>query len=687
MARTRRHLLLVEDTPQHQELMLNHLAGTHPEWSVDAFWAGEEALAAAQHTFYDAAILDFTLPGELTGLDIGARLRAMVPDMPLVLVTARGSEKIAAQALRTGFAEYLIKEGDYLELLPLAVDRAIQTVEAAREREQMRRDLLRRTEELSALNAVSSAVVSSLSLEEILAEALGRTIAVIGAEAGAIFVVDAARRVASLGAYQGLDTLSINLLERWDPSRTGIRRLLEDRRAVTTMADIIRLESIEAFSEEEMAELEEFVATPLKARGTLMGVLCVRARPDHPFTAAERSLFAALGRPIGMAMANAQLYQQTREQLQELEAGQERLMAAARATVAQNLASGIAGEINNALTSIRGSAQMILREKGISASIESDALRILEGCERIVRLTDSLTSMMSPPEGRRAPHNVNRIVNQCIERLKQSTDALGIAVTTQLAPRLPTVSIEGEALEQALLNLMINAVEAMPHGGELHIATGMENENVFIMVRDTGEGIPEENLSRIFDPNFTTRRDRGRMRGIGLGLFVTQNLVQSRGGTISVRSEVGKGSTFTIRLPATRPAEGTAPEEVFIWSEASEEDLLRCAGLVLNTRARQVAVGHGRIEGLTKMEARLLEVFMRHPNKVLKRAFLMKEVWETDYIGDTRTLDVHVHWLRQKIEDDPGNPHLLRTIRGVGYCFGLGPTEDELRHARRAPLR
>lgn len=77
------------------------------------------------------------------------------------------------------------------------------------------------------------------------------------------------------------------------------------------------------------------------------------------------------------------------------------------------------------------------------------------------------------------------------------------------------------------------------------------------------------------------------------------------------------------------------------------------------------------------MEARLLEVFMRHPNKILKRAFLMKEVWETDYIGDTRTLDVHVHWLRQKIEEDPSRPRLLRTIRGIGYRFGLGPAEDE----------
>ena len=676
MSNDRKHLLLVEDTPQHQELMLGRLAEERPTWVVDAFPSGEEGLDSARSTPYDAAILDSTLPG-MNGLDVAQELHELVSDMPMVLVTARGSEKIAAQALRAGVSEYLIKEGDYLELLPLAISKAIQSVEAAREREQMRKDLIRRTEELSALNDVGTAVAASLTLDDVLAEALDRTLDVVGAEAGAIYVVDTARRRAIIGEYQGIDTQTLTLMQTWTPSRSGSRRLMEERRAVTTLAEVFRLANPDDPDNQEWIPLEAYLAVPLKAGNSLVGLLCARPVENRIFSSEESSLLAALGKPIGMAMANARLYQQTREQLQELQEGQERLVAAARSVATGRLAAGMAGEINNAMTAIRGSAQVILREKELSRAVEGDTLRILEGCDRVMRLSESLTSMIVQPDGHKAPHSVNRTVSGCVERLQQSCEALGIATITNPAPRLPTVSIEGDALEQALLNVMINAVEAMPNGGKLTITTGMENEMVVIAISDIGEGISAENIERIFDPDFTTRRDRGRIRGLGLGLFATQNLVQSRGGTVSVRSELGRGSTFVIRLPATRaPDVSPADADFFAWTETDPEELISEAGLVLNPRGKQVAVGKGRIEGLTKMEARLLETFMQNVNRVLTRQFLMKEVWETDYFEDTRTIDVHVHWLRQKIEENPSRPRLLRTVRKVGYRFGRLSSDD-----------
>jgi DNA-binding response OmpR family regulator len=85
---------------------------------------------------------------------------------------------------------------------------------------------------------------------------------------------------------------------------------------------------------------------------------------------------------------------------------------------------------------------------------------------------------------------------------------------------------------------------------------------------------------------------------------------------------------------------------------------------------RQVSTGNGA-QKLTPQLCRLLEVFMLNPEKILSRKFLMKEVWETDYIGDTRTLEVHICWLRKKIEEDPRHPRYLRTVRGVGYHFSV----------------
>ena len=96
--------------------------------------------------------------------------------------------------------------------------------------------------------------------------------------------------------------------------------------------------------------------------------------------------------------------------------------------------------------------------------------------------------------------------------------------------------------------------------------------------------------------------------------------------------------------------------------------LLRVGDLTLNLESRHLTKG-GLTYKLTPKECELLEVFMSNEGKVLTRRFLMKRVWETDYLGDTRTLDVHIRWLREKIEDDPSAPLYLRTVRGVGYRF------------------
>jgi len=98
--------------------------------------------------------------------------------------------------------------------------------------------------------------------------------------------------------------------------------------------------------------------------------------------------------------------------------------------------------------------------------------------------------------------------------------------------------------------------------------------------------------------------------------------------------------------------------------------MLRIEDWTLNLDSRQIVTDNGA-QKLTPMLCRLLEVFMRNPGKVLNRKFLMKEVWETDYLGDTRTLEVHICWLRKKIEEDPHRPRYLRTVRGVGYRFSL----------------
>jgi len=103
--------------------------------------------------------------------------------------------------------------------------------------------------------------------------------------------------------------------------------------------------------------------------------------------------------------------------------------------------------------------------------------------------------------------------------------------------------------------------------------------------------------------------------------------------------------------------------------QARAPQVLTVDGLRLNLETRELHNGRG-VAHLTPKECRLLATFMRHPDRVLSHKFLMREVWETDYVGDTRTLQVHISWLRRKIEENPRRPTRLRTVRGVGYRFG-----------------
>lgn len=108
---------------------------------------------------------------------------------------------------------------------------------------------------------------------------------------------------------------------------------------------------------------------------------------------------------------------------------------------------------------------------------------------------------------------------------------------------------------------------------------------------------------------------------------------------------------------------------------SADESVLRVGDLVLNLKARSVKRG-GVAHHLTPKQFKLLELFMRHPDQVLTRRFIMNQVWETDYMDDTRTLDVHVRWIREKIEENPSRPVYLRTVRNVGYCLTVPQTDS-----------
>jgi two-component system NtrC family sensor kinase len=219
------------------------------------------------------------------------------------------------------------------------------------------------------------------------------------------------------------------------------------------------------------------------------------------------------------------------------------------------LAAGVVHEINNPLATIAACAESIERridEGEFAASdAESDLIEYLglikSEAFRCKTITTDLLDFSRIRVGERAPVDVGEIVRSAANLITHQKRSLGIAQEIEVEDDLPRVSADASQIQQAIIALATNAIDAMPDGGQLILRAFSKGPRVVIEVADTGEGIPQENMSKIFEPFFTTK-DVGK--GTGLGLAVCYGIISEHGGRISVRSNVGKGTTFSIFLQA-----------------------------------------------------------------------------------------------------------------------------------------
>lgn len=215
------------------------------------------------------------------------------------------------------------------------------------------------------------------------------------------------------------------------------------------------------------------------------------------------------------------------------------------ATIGQ-LAAGIAHELNNPLTDILGFAQLASNRPDLPEETYQDLVRIVKSSlyarEVIKRML--LFSRQSRPQ--QSQVNLNDLLEQWRDFFEFRCAKNNIHIAMQTDADLPQISGDPAQLNQVLVNLVINAIHAMPAGGRLTISTGTTGEHAFVTIQDTGEGIKEEIFDKIFLPFFTTKDVD---KGTGLGLAVVYGIVKEHGGTITVRSKAGAGATFEVRLP------------------------------------------------------------------------------------------------------------------------------------------
>lgn len=230
--------------------------------------------------------------------------------------------------------------------------------------------------------------------------------------------------------------------------------------------------------------------------------------------------------------------------MREIKELQEKVRRAERLASLGRLAAGIAHEIRNPLSSIRGFAHYFQGKFDPETKDVKYAKAMVGEIDRLNRIIEALLNFARPAEPELQPCSVEDVLNHVLQLVQTDVNAKEVKVVTDIEDDIPNVMLDRDQMIQALLNILLNAVNAVDKGGEISVSIYMEMDTLQIGISDTGSGISPEDLPRVFDPFFTTRKD-----GTGLGLAIVHRIIENHNGEIGVESKPGEGTTFTVRLP------------------------------------------------------------------------------------------------------------------------------------------
>jgi two-component system, NtrC family, sensor kinase len=396
----------------------------------------------------------------------------------------------------------------------------------------------------------SKDMVSIVDLEN-LSNSLVKTVSrALGTETASLYLLDEAKGVYNLKANIGrekelypkaLPLRSDPLIQRLKGSQEGIvREELEMARDEMSGLQVA----------EKMSELEAEISVPITSKEKLIGILNLGHKERKEiYSNEDLELLSTLANQAAIAIENARLYE-------NLKQSQDTLRRADRLSSLGLLTAGLAHEIRNPLVAIRTFTQLLPERYDDAEFREGFQGLALKEVDRICGLINDLLSFARPSRPNVAEESMNDVVDGIARILETEAKEKGVGITRDFALNLPRVWIDREQMKQVFMNLILNAIQAMGEGGLISIATRLTSRNdpghtgefLQVEIRDTGVGIPPENLDHIFDPFFTSKEE-----GSGLGLSISHQIVQEHGGYVTVESKVGVGTTFFINLPIGKP--------------------------------------------------------------------------------------------------------------------------------------
>lgn len=434
-------------------------------------------------------------------------------------------------------------------------------VALAYENARLYRRLEERAEKLAAFSQVSRLMTSSETDERVFQAIAEAAVTLLGAAHARVWADDPEGRVLSSRGGFGFDPRIEASMTDYPliPYGQGLSGRIFESRTPEYIGDI---QSDPRWLNRRLLtelDLHAFAGVPLIAGDRALGVLAILFAERRKFTPEDKELMALLADHAAIALQNAQLYRRAQEAYDELSRAQAQLVRGETLRAVGELAAGAAHHLNNLLAIVLGRIQLALKKfdaPEIQRHLQPAEQAARDGAEVVARLSRFARGRAEP---RREPVDLNQVVDEVFEltrpRWQAETEARGIAIEARAEHgAIPEVAGDPAALREVLVNLVLNAVDAMPAGGRLSITTSADASGVACAVADTGVGMSLEIQRRALEPFFTTKG----VKSTGLGLSVAYGIAERHGGELSIESHEGRGTTVTLRLPVS-PTPGDAP--------------------------------------------------------------------------------------------------------------------------------
>jgi PAS domain S-box-containing protein len=565
-------ILVVDDALEHAQMVVEFLRmnDTLGDATLEIAGSYEEALQALTAARFDVAFFDYWL-GPRDGLMLLREARARGIDTQVIVLTGRGAEEVAVEAMKAGAADYLSKTNISIESLERTVRHALALGAQEKQRRHAEAALRASEERFRALVENSSDAL-------LLVDAEGRITYISGSSPRHL-------------GWQPSDMVGRSIFDFLHP---------DDRE----LAAATQAEALQRPGENLAAEVR--IKHANGSWRTMEGVAVNRLNDPS----------------VGGIILNAR-------DITERRRLEEQLRQAQKMEAVGQLAGGVAHDFNNLLTAILGYCNLLLDDIPRDNPMRQDLEEIRSAGERAASLTRQLLAFSRRQMLQPQIVDVNTLVLQ-LEKLLRRMISEDVELVTALSPRLPPVRVDPASFEQILVSLALNARDAMPGGGRLTIETAavelddsyvgthpavVPGQYVMVSVSDSGVGMDEATRARIFEPFFTTK-EHGK--GSGLGLATVYGIVQQSGGSIWVYSEPGHGTSFKVYLPTSestgvaRAGESGSDGAKTGWETVllvEDEDAVRAL-------AREVL----RRNGYVVLEARhgldALRVAERHPDPI-----------------------------------------------------------------------